>query len=93
MKDPILLYPAWLLIASLIALFLYWADKRKAKRGKWRTPEAVLLGISLLGGGYGGYAAMFLFHHKTKHWYFHAVNLLSILLHTAALIALLIQRQ
>lgn len=36
----------------------------------WRIPEKVLFGVSLLGGSAGTWAGMYLFRHKTKHWYF-----------------------
>ena len=45
-------------------------DKSKAVKGKWRIPESTLFILSILGGAIGGFAAMYLFHHKTKHWYF-----------------------
>ena len=32
--------------------------------------EKTLLGMSFLGGAIGGYLAMHLTSHKTKHWYF-----------------------
>ena len=44
-----------------------------------RTPEALLLGLSLIGGGLGGFIGMLLFRHKTKHWYFHAVNIIGLI--------------
>ena len=28
------------------------------------------VGAALLGGSAGAWAGMYLFHHKTKHWYF-----------------------
>lgn len=66
-------------IVSLINFCLYAADKSKARRGEWRIPEKVLLGFSFFGGGIGGYIGMFVCHHKTKHWYFHVVNILGLL--------------
>lgn len=59
---------------SLVTFCLYGADKSKAKRGAWRIPEKTLLLCSFLGGALGGSIAMSLFRHKTKHWYFVAVN-------------------
>jgi uncharacterized membrane protein YsdA (DUF1294 family) len=59
---------------SLVTFCLYGADKSKAKRGAWRIPEKTLLLCSFLGGAVGGSLAMSLFRHKTKHWYFVAVN-------------------
>ncbi len=72
-------------IMSVIAFFLYLGDKRKAKKGKWRTPEAVLLSVGFFGGSPGALLGMYLFRHKTKHWYFWVVNWLGF----AVLVALL----
>ena len=63
---------------SLLAFILYGADKHKARRGLWRIPEKTLLLTSFLGGALGGLAAMQIFRHKTRHWYFYAVNLLGL---------------
>ena len=79
MKYAILYY----ILISLVAFFLYAHDKKKAKRKKWRTPEKVLLGVGLLGGAVGALVGMNLFRHKTKHWYFWAVNFLAIVGHAA----------
>ena len=45
-------------------------DKRKAKKGSFRIPEATLFSIAIIGGSIGSILGMFLFRHKTKHWYF-----------------------
>ena len=45
-------------------------DKRKAKRGAFRTPESVLFILALMGGSIGSILGMYIFRHKTKHWYF-----------------------
>jgi uncharacterized membrane protein YsdA (DUF1294 family) len=78
------LYLIFLAVMSVVAFFTYAADKKKAEKKKWRTPEKVLLGLSFLGGAIGGYIAMFLFHHKTKKWYFHLANLLGLVWQIAA---------
>ncbi len=75
---PFKLYTIYLLVCSLITFILYAVDKSRAKRGEWRISEATLLSFSLLGGGVGGYLAMHAVRHKTKKWYFHAINLLGI---------------
>ena len=75
-------------VLSLAALFLYAADKRRAKRKKWRVSESVLLSVGFLGGAVGALAAMKLFRHKTKHWYFWAVNLLGLAWQIGAVILL-----
>ncbi len=72
---------------SLITFFLYAADKSKAKRRAWRIPEKVLLGFSFLGGAVGGFCGMNLFRHKTKHWYFWAVNVIGLIWQVALIAA------
>lgn len=71
---------AYLAAANVITALLYGADKAKAQRGAWRIPERVLLGCGICGGALGALLGMRLFHHKTRHWYFTAIN-------TAALLA------
>jgi uncharacterized membrane protein YsdA (DUF1294 family) len=75
-------------VMSLITLILYGADKAKAKKHSWRIKEAVLLLFGLFGGALGGLIGMEVFRHKTKHWYFWAVNILGLAIHVA--LALLI---
>lgn len=72
---------AYYLIINIAAFTIYGYDKFSAKRGGWRTPESVLLGLSLLGGAFGGILAMILFHHKTRHTVFWVVNLVGCAVH------------
>lgn len=76
---------------SLITFILYAVDKDKAENGEWRIPEATLLGFSFFGGAIGGYLAMNIVRHKTKHWYFHAVNILGIIWQVALAIFLFVK--
>ena len=62
--SPLLIY---LLAADVLALLLMFSDKRRAKRGDRRIPEAALFLAALLGGALGGTVGMFLFRHKTRH--------------------------
>ena len=71
-------------VMSAVALIAYTVDKIKAKRRAWRIPEATLLGMGFLGGSVGALIGMFLIRHKTKHWYFWAVNLLGLAWQAAA---------
>ena len=66
-------------ILSVITFFMYGVDKSKAQRGKWRISEKALLISSFIGGAVGGFLAMQLFRHKTKHWYFNVVNILGLM--------------
>ena len=79
-----ILYLCLIGVLSLVAFCLYALDKGRAKKGKWRIPEKVLLGFSFFGGAVGGTLAMFLFRHKTRHWYFLAVNFLGLAWQIAA---------
>ena len=45
-------------------------DKRRAKRDAWRIRERTLFLLALFGGSLGAIAGMWIFHHKTRHWYF-----------------------
>ena len=65
-------------IVSIVTFFAYGLDKRKAKKKRWRTPEAVLLCLGFFGGAVGALIGMSLFRHKTRHWYFRAVNLIGL---------------
>ena len=63
----ILYYALFLAVMSLIAFIFYAADKKKAQKGKWRTPEATLIGLAWLFGSVGALCGMYLVRHKTKH--------------------------
>lgn len=74
------LYLLILAVMSVTAFFFYGADKRKAKKGQWRVKESVLLGLGVFGGAIGALLGMKIFRHKTKHWYFWAVNIAGLIL-------------
>lgn len=60
----------YLAVMNFCALFIMGLDKHKAKKREWRIPEATLFAFALFGGSFGATLGMFLFHHKTRHWYF-----------------------
>ncbi len=93
MLNKFILIPAFcviVLIMSVIAFILYAVDKSKAKKGAWRIPEAVLLGWGFFGGAIGALVAMKNLRHKTKHWYFWAVNILGLLWQVALVVVMII---
>ena len=49
-----------------------WLDlvPLSARAHRRRIPEKVLFGAAWLGGAPGCLAGMYLFRHKTRHWYF-----------------------
>ncbi|MET1058836.1 MAG: DUF1294 domain-containing protein [Nocardioides sp.] len=69
--------PGLLLLAyavlSGVAFAMYRADKAAAVRGTWRTPEANLHAVALLGGWPGALVARRLFRHKTSKQPFRTV--------------------
>lgn len=69
----------YFLLMSILDFILYTVDKVRAMEGKWRIQEKVLLGIGILGGAFGGLLGMEICRHKTKHWYFWAINLAALL--------------
>ncbi|MBR0073503.1 MAG: DUF1294 domain-containing protein [Bacteroidales bacterium] len=52
---------------NVVTFVVYGLDKWKARRGRWRIPEAALLWLAVLGGSPAALLAMWLFRHKTKH--------------------------
>lgn len=60
----------WGLVWSVAGFALMGMDKRKAKRGHWRTAEKTFFVVAILGGAAGTVLGMQVFRHKTKHWYF-----------------------
>ena len=64
------LFAIYLVVMNVIGVAVMWSDKERARLHRWRIPEKVLFGVSLLGGSAGTWAGMYLFRHKTKHWYF-----------------------
>lgn len=57
----------YLILINALAFILMLVDKQKARKRKWRIPEATLMGTAALGGSIGALAGMYLFRHKTKH--------------------------
>ncbi len=75
-----LVLPGYLAAVNLLGLGMMGFDKsvavrngRRAAQGKpsrRRVPERTLFLTAALGGSAGALAGMYLFRHKTKHWYF-----------------------
>ena len=56
----------YLAIVSFVSIILTVTDKIRAKKRKYRIPEAVLFLFSILGGSAAMYLAMCLIRHKTQ---------------------------
>jgi uncharacterized membrane protein YsdA (DUF1294 family)/cold shock CspA family protein len=63
-RAPVLLLAPYCLF-SVVGFAMYRADKIAAERGTWRTSEATLHAIALLGGWPGALVARRAFRHKT----------------------------
>ena len=61
------LFLLYLMIINAAAFVLMLADKQKARKRKWRIPEAVLIGSAVIGGSIGAWLGMKIFRHKTLH--------------------------
>lgn len=61
---------AYLILINIAGFCAMGLDKRKAKKQKWRIPEARLFLLAIIGGSLGSWAGMYVFRHKTKHWRF-----------------------
>ena len=57
----------YLIIINALGFLLMLIDKQKARHGKWRIPEATLMGVAALGGSVGSLIGMYTVRHKTRH--------------------------
>lgn len=78
----------YLVITNVLGFALMGIDKQRARKNAFRIPEATLFSVAIVGGSIGSIIGMFLFRHKTKHWYF-LVGMPLILLIQIGLVALL----
>lgn len=57
----------YLLIINAAGFLLMLIDKWKARKKRWRIPEATLMTVAALGGSIGSLLGMYTFRHKTRH--------------------------
>ena len=57
----------YFLTINALGFLLMLVDKHKARKNRWRIPEATLMGIAALGGSIGSLIGMYTVRHKTKH--------------------------
>lgn len=60
----------YFLIINCIGFIIMKIDKSKDKHHLYRISEKALFTVAIIGGSLGVWLGMYLFHHKTKHWYF-----------------------
>ena len=90
MSTVLYIHIALLAILGIIAFAAYGMDKRKAKKGAWRTSEKTLLLLAACFGGIGAFLGMKVFRHKTQHTSFKLIVPLCALIQLAALAALIV---
>lgn len=54
--DGMKLFAIYLAVMNVLGVAVMWSDKRRARLHRWRIPEKVLFGVSLLGGSAGTWA-------------------------------------
>ena len=81
----------YLIAINILTFLIFGIDKRKARKGKWRIPEATLIGLAIAGGSIGALLGMYLFRHKTQKRKFN-LGIPAILLLQAALTYFLLLR-
>ena len=81
----------YLIAINILTFLIFGIDKRKARKGKWRIPEATLIGLAIAGGSIGALLGMSLFRHKTQKRKFN-LGIPAILLLQAALTYFLLLR-
>lgn len=74
---------AWYVFVGIVAFVVYARDKRAARRGHRRFPEAKLRRLELIGGAFGAVLAQRLLRHKTSKPGFRALTLLIAAVHGA----------
>jgi uncharacterized membrane protein YsdA (DUF1294 family) len=57
----------YFLTINALGFLLMLVDKHRARKNRWRIPEATLMGVAALGGSIGSLIGMYTARHKTKH--------------------------
>ena len=61
-----LLLTLYLLTINALGFTIMLNDKQRARKKRWRVPEATLLTVAILGGSAGCFLGMRLCRHKTR---------------------------
>ena len=86
--NVILVLVIYFLLVNLLGFYAMGNDKLRAKKRAFRIPEATLFAIAIIGGCIGCIAGMYVFRHKTRHWYFVYGMPLILILQIVSMIAL-----
>lgn len=77
---------AYFIIINCVGITVMGVDKSRAVHHGWRIPEKTLFFVSIMGGSIGTWLGMYLFRHKTRHWYFVVGMPLILLMQAAAMV-------
>lgn len=83
----------YFLLVNVASFLLMGVDKLSAVRGESRIPEKWFFTISMVGGPFGVFLGMVVFHHKTRKAYFGFIVTLALIIHALILIILIILSQ
>lgn len=89
MNKYIIISGIWILF-NLISFIMFFIDKRKAEKKRWRIPESTLI-ISSVFGIIGGLCGMYVIRHKTKKPKFYITLPLILILEIALAILLCVK--
>ncbi len=64
------LFDWYIILINTAAFAAMGVDKWRALNHRWRIRERRLFLLAVLGGSAGAFVGMWLFRHKTRHWYF-----------------------
>lgn len=77
----------WLLLANLLTMLIYGADKMAARKAWRRVPESTLLVFGVVGGWPGAIVGQQLFRHKTQKQPFKTWFVVSVIVSISAMVA------
>lgn len=78
----------WLLLANVLTVLIYGADKMAARKAWRRVPEATLLMFGFVGGWPGAIVGQQCFRHKTQKQPFKTYFIISVILSILAMAAI-----
>jgi uncharacterized membrane protein YsdA (DUF1294 family) len=82
----------YLLTMNSISFILFFIDKKKSIKNKWRIKENTLHTVGFMGGIAGSIAAMILFRHKTKKLKFIIIIVIALIFNLLCIYKLIVSR-
>lgn len=86
LAAAVIFFILYVFTMNILGVLLMGTDKIRSLEKRFRIPERTLFLVSLSGGSLGTLLGMWVFHHKTRHWYFRLFMPLIFLLHAALII-------